>query len=296
VEKVGTIDFPSAEPIAARDAVIRNSRALIEETYRFHPGLRPPPFDPMLFASVLGIPVFLEPTPEGLDAIYVPFRGRSGSSSTGRVLSLRRRRFSLAHEISHAWFEDPSGERYFLRTRDRRRYECDERLRVLEKCCDAGAAELLMPQPWFGEEMAGRGFRAAAVPALARSFDVSWEAAALRMVENSGPARAIGFFDYVTSAADAALAARGAGCVSSPAYRTRRIFKSGDFPFLFPPGKSVPSSSAIYRCSLGAEEIESVGNFELGPVSVRLRVSAFPLHRNGRITAPPAVAAVFRIE
>lgn len=296
MEKVGTIDFPLAEPVAARDAVIRNSRALIEETYRRHPDRCPPPFDPMLFASVLGIPVFLEPTLEGLDAIYVPFRGKERIVINSRVLSLRRRRFSLAHEISHAWFEDPSGERYFLRTRDRQRYESDERLRVLEKCCDAGAAELLMPQPWFAEEMGRRGFGGAAVPALAGAFDVSLEAAALRMVENSGPACAIGFFDYATSAADAARAVRGTGGAASPEYRARRVFKTGDFPFVFPTGKSVPRSSAIYRCSLGAEEIESVEDFELGSVSVRLRVSAFPLHRNGRIAAPPAVAAVFRVE
>jgi Zn-dependent peptidase ImmA (M78 family) len=293
MDKLGNLVFPTQDLSAARAAVIREARSLIEETYRCFPSWCPPPFDPNLYASVMHIPVHYEPTPGEWDALYVPFPSKERIIINDNVRSPGRRRFSLAHEIVHAWFDDSSGERYFLRTQNRKKYEGDEYSRALEKCCDWGAAELLMPQPWFGETFAKLGLRASSVPELARLFEVSLEAAAFRMLETSGTSCAIGFFDFAISAAEAKRPVQSDQSLGFPTYRIRRLFKTGDFPFLFPSGKSVPKSSVVYQCSLGHEEINSVEQYQLGPLTARLCVSAFPLHRERRITYPPVVCAVF---
>lgn len=293
---IGTIDFPAQNPAAAGEAVVRNARALIEKTRAAHPDWIPPPFDPGLYAAVLGIPVHYESTPQDWDAVFVPLPGRRRIIINARVRSTGRRRFSLAHEIAHSWFDDPSGARYFLRTLDRKAYESDPASAALEKCCDAGAAELLMPQPWFSEELMQCGLGAAAVPEIAGRFAVSLEAAALRIIETREAETAIGFFEFVPPAPRSGGRGGRDAKLESGSYRVRRLFKSGGFPFLFPARKSVPASSAIYRCSLGQKEVFGTEDFELGPIRARLCVSAFPIYGKRRTDCPPPVCAVFEEE
>jgi hypothetical protein len=64
---------------------------------------------------------------------------------------------------------------------------------------------------------------------------------------------------------------------------------------LFPPGKSVLSSSVIHRASLQLGELEAEVSFSLGGRhEARLRVSAFPLHGREHVEEPPTVCALFR--
>jgi len=291
--KIGGIDFPARDHEAARKAVIRNARSLVETTQRAFPEWTPPPFDPILYAAVSKIPVYFEDIPTGWDALFVPLPGKEKIVVNRTVGSRGRRRFSLAHEIIHSWFDDPGGKRYHLRAQSRRDYERDEAAQALEKCCDAGAAELLMPLPWFRKEFDRLGMKAASVPELARVFEVSLEAAALRMVENTGSPCGIGFFELGELPSDIGRRKGQSGQNKMPAYRVRRLFKSPDFPFLFPVGKSIPEDSVIYRASLGLIEMNAVEEFRLGSQAAWLNVSAFPLHRENRIAGPPTVCATF---
>jgi len=293
MNKIEQILFSNVGPEAARMAIINNAHLLIKAVQRRNPEWTPPPFDPMLYTSVMNIPVHYENIPEEWDALYMPLPGRKKIIVNKRIKSLGRRRFSLAHEIVHAWFEDPAGTRYVMRARNRREYERDEAAQALERCCDAGAAELLMPQPWFGKELEKSVRKAAAVPKLAQVFEVSLEAAAMRMVESSDSPCGVGFFEFGPRPSENAAPLNNEGNTGTPRYRVRRLFKSAEFPFLFPAGKSVSEESVIYRCSLGPEEMSAVEEFHLGSHAARLHVSAFPLHRDNQIAGPPTVCAVF---
>lgn len=81
-------------------------------------------------------------------------------------LSPVRKRFTIAHEIGHAIFEN-SGP------------NCPRRGKELERICDLIAAELLMPKELF-LEMAGSQISAATILALARSFQTSLTATGIR--------------------------------------------------------------------------------------------------------------------
>ena len=293
---IETIAYPFEDAEAARRAVVRNAHAVLAEVRERYPAWEPPPFDPALCAAVLGLPVRYEPAPPDWDGFYIPGPGGARIVLNSEVRCAARRRFSLAHEIVHAWFHDRSGAPLRFRAPRSGGGELGEEdcaASILERCCDAGAAELLMPQPWFGEMLARLGLRAAAVVALAEAFAVSLEAAACRVVEIWGAPCAVGFFEY---AARPGVKTSGSGPgAGTPAYRVRRLFRGQGFPFVLPRGKSVPAQSAIYRCSLGGAEIEAVEEFVLQGVRARVAVSACPVHAFGAGAAadgPPTVCAV----
>lgn len=186
------VAFPWETEAEAIESVVAQAHVLIERVQAWFPQWSPPPFDPALYAEVLGIPVIHASLGPEQDAIYVPRGSEDGQASEAsrasiilndEVRSTGRRNFSLAHEISHSMFEDDDGRRFFLRTRDRAAYADDPEMMLLERLCDAGAAELLMPQPWFMEAIHRRGFSAPGLVAVAKDFAVSLAAAAIRLVE-----------------------------------------------------------------------------------------------------------------
>ena len=281
------IPFPFADPGEARAAALARARSLVAETLRAFPDWSPPPFDPTRYARFLGIPVEASRELTGWDALLVPIRDGFRIVCNENVRSSARRRFSIGHEIAHTFFSN-TGATYRMRvTKGREKvYETDAAL-ALERLCDLAAAEMLMPQSHFDRLVREHGARAATIPVLAGIFGVSLEAAALRLVETIGGPCAAGFFHF----APAPTAADAGG---RTAYRVRRLFRSDGFPFLFPEGKSVPETSVVHRASFQLDELESVEEFELAGRRCRLRVTAFPLHREPVVVEPPTVCAVFR--
>jgi hypothetical protein len=300
-------------PSIAHEKVLR----LMEEAAATQSDWRPPPFPPEVYARILGIPIQIAPELREWDALLVPTDGSYRILCRADVTP-GRRRFSLAHELSHLFFEAATEDRLFMRARKADDYYLTETDRRLERACDALAAELLMPREWFARAVAERGFTAAAVPHLAGDYAVSLEAAALRAVDvGEGPC-AVGFFEFAPrpscrvpaapreggtkrglSRACAGAADAGTRPVGAPdapcemAYRARRVFRSAGFPFHFPEGKSVPRASVIHAASLQRQELGSVEVFELGGRRERLRVTAYPLHREEVIDEPPTVCATF---
>ena len=280
----------------ARQTVEARAADLIERTMRQYPDWNPPPFEPERFASALGFPIIRTRAPSDWDALFVPVGERPHIVINTAAGSPRRRSFSIAHEIAHSWFDDPSGATYFLRSQNKERYYRDESAQRLERLCDLGAAELLMPRRWFEAAIAETGRNAVAVPHVAERFCVSREAAALRLVETNDVPCAPGIFEF---AAQPSADRRGPN-IRAPhaehrAYRARRVFCSRGFPFLFPPGKSVPENSVIYKATFQRGELQAVEDFSLGRTKARLEVSAFPLHRGETVDAPPAVCAFFTV-
>jgi len=281
-----------------RGRVADRARRLIDATREAHAGWAPPPFEPEVYAKTLGIPIkSVHRNTDALgewDAMLVPYADLPHILLNGAVSNQRRVAFSIAHELAHLFFEGFTEKRYQMRKKPSRDDGSTAEERRLERLCNLGAAELLMPRPWFDEELERIGFCAAAVPALAERFGASLEAAALRMIDSSDEPCAIGFFEFDYPPTVRAIAGNGPATGDvRVAYRVRRIFRSRQFPFLFPEGKSVPDASAIYRCSLRTGELGGCEFFRLGQKEEELPLTAFPLHREETVDEPPMVVGVF---
>jgi Zn-dependent peptidase ImmA (M78 family) len=261
------------------------------------PGFSSPPFDPRIVARTLGIPVHFTSDLRDIDALIVHRRGTFHILANSNVRNAQRLNFTLAHEIGHVFFAGAE-RKVHRRARDRQIYDRTPEGRILERMCDLAAAELLMPPAWFDQAVGELGFDAAAVPRLAQRFDVSLEAAALRLLATRDDEPwAIGFFEYgIRPSARQRTRKPGRDVVEVSKYRVRRLFRTRRFPFLFPEGKSVPSESVLYRSSLGTKMLEARECFSLRGSHAEVGVSAYPLHRKDAVEEPPLVCGVLRIE
>ncbi len=281
----------SSQSVAAMRALVRErARALLADARRAFPDWTPPPFNPLVYAKLLGIPVKQTYRPMGWDALLVPVGRSFHIICDASVQSQGRRRFSIAHELVHTFFDNAS-KSYQMRTAGKD--HLTDAAWALERLCDEGAAELIMPEKEFGNALSRMGLHATAIPELAEVFRVSLEAVALRAVELQKHACAVGFFAY-THRPSVERAARGV--LQTPEepreYRARRIYRTGGFPFLFPEGKSVPRTSIIARAALGQEALRGREWFSLGRMKHLLEVEAHPIWRHP--AQPPTVCAIFR--
>ena len=284
MERLQVIEYPLRDVDAARRQVVEYARDLEARARAAFPDYRPPPYDPRRYAEVEGIPVFEEDDEADWDAMLVPFRGHAGIWLNSRITNRQRRAFSVGHELAHCWFQHAL-ETAQLRAQDREKYYRTPEAMQLERLCDLGAAELLMPAPAFQAAVEKQGFRAETVRILSDTFDVSLQACAVRMVElRKGAPCAVGFFDW-----------KRQGNEERREYRADRVMRSEGFPFLFPSGKSVGRRSCIYACSMHTEEVSAIETFELRRARHRLKVTAFPLHRGMTVDEPPRVCALFEL-
>ena len=99
-----------------------------------------------------------------------------------------RLRFSFAHEIGHILF-DELGLGTYVKNIEYRTFnpQGSRRLRgkIVEHLCDCAAAELLMPESIFKKYLSGFAVSIYSVERLANSFQVSIQAAAIRIAEVS---------------------------------------------------------------------------------------------------------------
>jgi Zn-dependent peptidase ImmA (M78 family) len=268
--------------------VVARARELIQETRNRFPNWDPPPFDPTFYARVLGIPIKVTYEPVPWDAFLVPTGNGYCMVCNGLVKSVGRRWFTVGHEIVHTFFDGPEATLHYRSSH--RSLTQDEY--TLERLCDAGAAELLMPADAFRLHT-GAGFLPASnLIEVARRFRVSLEATAVRYVESSRLPCAVIFLEYgAKPSAEKLRRDSGGFLVGKPTFRVSRSYSSWNFPFVFPRGKSVPRGSAIIRAAVLGHEAEAVERFTLRASEVRCRVSAVPLRRGWK-PAPPPVCAV----
>ncbi len=261
-----------------RERLLARVRDVVDAVRKAHPGWNPPPFDPYLVAKHLEVAVLPGCDLEKTDAVLL--RGPEGPYIVydETVLSAGRKRFSIAHELSHLLL-------------DRLNIE-EDLVEAMERLCDAGAAEMLMPDPWFAEALDEVGIQADAVTPLAERFRVSRQAATRRVLDHlDGPA-ALGSFvlAHPPSMPEEVRRTTGESCE----YRVDYVSHKEGFPYLFPHGKSVVRESAIYRCSLNGHEIQATEEFRLKDASLECHLSARHVYPNGDRDEPPTVWVLFR--
>jgi hypothetical protein len=200
----------------------------------------------------------------------LPFAGSLTPESSGLVMRLnsrddrRRRRFSGFHEVGHTF--QPG---YLQQTL----FRCNPPYSVQtaphpEQLADTAAAELLLPRRYFEFDLAESEPGWNGVINLAKTYDASLHATALRTVQLSDcPVLMIilepGFRRSERSRLDAV-----------PKLRVTSSISRGDFPFI-PRNKSASQVGALHR-ALHGEDVEGTASLldELSIPGDRLHVSA----------------------
>lgn len=184
--------------------------------------------------------------------------------------------FSIAHEITHGFFPvTGSGVRFREMTAD-----APPETNELERLCDVGAAELVMPTEEF-RETAGKDWTIRNIPKLIHTFGASFEATLYRLASAYPGVAVAGLLRYRRTKADE-LKVKLVNCgqqqslfgthlwteslsVAEPKYRRQSIHLSSDCPkrMLIPWNKSFDRSSRVYHTNRDGV----VAGYELLPVT-----------------------------
>lgn len=134
-----------------------------------------PPFDPNMLANILGIRTkqidFID-----AEAQIVPVNGQF-ELQFRRDVANTRLNFTICHEIAHTFFPD-CADMIHQRNTQRKSFDPEKEIEYL---CDIGAAEILMPSPYFDNDLKNEGITLQAVPMLAQRYAASREAVIRRI-------------------------------------------------------------------------------------------------------------------
>lgn len=230
----------AAEPEArtAQDAFLIRVRRLIDQHRAL--GWSGPPFDVHLLASLCGFRVnIVDRLAGGADACI------SGNVITVIQTARVRQRFSIAHEISHTVFPDfgtsnvPKFWSYAV-----------EAASPVEKLCQLGAAEFLMPEREFRHHLVGE-YSVELIDDIRRTFNVSLEACVRRIAQLSdGRALALVIYHGLKPAQRNQESQLDLLQLSGPQPRLRVLTCVGDMharSVYVPTHKSIPLGSVAYR-------------------------------------------------
>lgn len=191
-----------------------------------------------------------------IEEANIDWSGHIAWTSDGLVITVNaahprpRQRFTALHEVVHTFFPG-----FSMQTQ----YRChpgiaDGLVRpgdpALEKLCDVGAAELLLPRRPFLNDLTGMAITSSLVRDLATRYEASLEATARRIVTlNPEPTLFIAL----------EVSCKPTQPNSSPALRIQYHYSSGQWPFI-PKYKSATDSSVFYRAILdgASDELTSL--------------------------------------
>ncbi|MGH9967923.1 MAG: ImmA/IrrE family metallo-endopeptidase [Pyrinomonadaceae bacterium] len=264
------------EPLDPRVEVIRKARELNARLRLFGNVEDPRERLEILasFADIIVSPMTDSPSAaQNREALL--FRNSSGerhayydpTPSEGRVS------FSIAHEIAHTFFGNSlTGARFRSVHVDQSR-EANE----LERLCDLGASELLMPQEEFLEEL-GDDFGLHAIPRMAARFCSSYEATLFRLASTYPRLSIAGrlVYRYRKSEERRIKAASQLGLfgevdngdtVPEPKYRRQSLHNSsgcGGPRHSIPWNKSFDQTSCVYTAKDASEIVRSAESLPNG--------------------------------
>jgi Zn-dependent peptidase ImmA (M78 family) len=248
----------TGELVDPRSAVLHQARTLNAQYRQFDTTFKDPLERVKIIASLQGIkvmPMNLERNRgEKRDAVLMPTE--AGKQILYNPNSPKQRiAFSIAHEISHTFFPSNGGARF------RNVHKSDSReANELERLCDLGAGEILMPIEDF-QRVAGGLYTLNAVDRLAAFFGSSFEATVYRL-STAHPGQAVaGLLQYRVSGEEQRLIEREAcqrplfprtGSKAEeirPKYRRQGCYLSQacDESYYIPWNKSFDPNSSVYQ-------------------------------------------------
>lgn len=194
-----------------------------------------------------------------------------------------RQRFTVCHECAHIFFPG-----YQLVPR----YRCDpgdtriDEIR-LERLCDVGASELLLPRRLFEPAAQDAGFGLDGLESLAHAFNSSLPATGRRLLDSVDVPAALLSFEPGHSARDLKIGA-------PPKLRLQYAITTGDWPF-FRQNKSVEVNSAFDRAQEGEivrQERSTITGLCAADIEVVVDARLFPYTKAGAGQVPRVLALV----
>lgn len=252
-----------------------------------------PPFDPRLLASLRGIRLSPDHLAPGHDAFIVPREGQQLEIIFDTARPTTRQNFSICHEVCHTLF--PDGYEMIRHRYERRdRFDPD---REIEQLCDIGAAEILLPEMDFREDLDRIGFGLAAVGPLRERYEASREAVIRRMVQlDDGPSAAV-FLEYRLKPSERASVRQLSLLRSTaprPKLRIGHTATSDSFEVFLPRHKSLPEASCAYRASVAGDLAAGIEDWGI-PGLPSCRVEAMPMPAGDDMSVPLRVVALLRL-
>jgi hypothetical protein len=233
------------------------------------------PLDIDALASFLGIGRSVARPAHSEDAELVPVGNGRVAIRVNPDRPETRRRFSIAHEVVHTFFPNYQTKTW-CRTDSRFRSR-DNPDDLVEMLCDAGAAELILPAPWFIED--ARVVRTAAgLLELARKYVASREAT----LGNKDQTNLFG-----ADPAEIALSAKKLRLdysIPSP-----NFIQAGHY---LPADKSVPNDGPLYTAASTGQPCEDKAWLDVGPSAGLYRVLAIPVWADDHELGPNGENAV----
>jgi Zn-dependent peptidase ImmA (M78 family) len=252
-----------------RSSVLTQARQRLDRLNRFNDIPKDPIERLAILASLCGIAHVLpmniqQHEGEKRDAVLVP--DVSGGRSIIYNPSVPRSRvaFSIAHEIVHTFFPNSIKGARFRNICASESREANE----LERLCDLGASELLMPLSEFQRAVMTTGYSLSSVPALMEIFGSSFEATAFRLASAHPGIAVAGLLRYRLrvgelrqrkAAAQTLLfsssVANGDGEEARPKYRRQSLHTSeacGD-EYMVRWNKSFPVESIVYSTAISRD-------------------------------------------
>jgi hypothetical protein len=248
---------------APEETITRKAKALVARGRRL--GWTGPPFDIRLLATLLGIKAKATNL-ISVEAQIIPIGGQFELLFREDV-SDNRLNFTFAHEISHTLFPD-CGE--MVRERNARHKGFDPN-KEIENLCNIGASHILMPSPFFEEDLLRVGSSLQVVDNLSEKYHASREATILRMISASKfPCVAV-YFRYGYNKKE--LAALSDNSVMDdkiqPRLRIASAIPSKNFSLFLPRNKSIPNSSILYNLFKGEKYVSGTENWAIKGFDVR---------------------------
>lgn len=251
--------LPGEQP---EETIARKARELVAQGKRL--GWTGPPFDVRLLATILGIRT-KESSAILAEAQIIPLGGQFELIFRTDVAPTRLS-FTFAHEIGHTLFPD-CGAMIHERNFSRDKFDPE---RQVEKLCDIAAAQILMPAPYFENDLRKLGGGLRAVDGLAIKYNASREAIARRIPSGLESHCALVYFRYGYNREESDILTGAPDEIHEeikPKLRIVSVYPSTGYPLFLPRGKSVPDNSILYDLLTGknfvsATEFWTVKNFD----------------------------------
>lgn len=222
-----------------------------------------PPFDPYILANILGIKTkqidFID-----AEAQIVPINGQFELQFRSDVANTRLN-FTICHEIAHTLFPD-CADMIHQRNTQRKSFDPDKEVEYL---CDIGAAEILMPTPYFDNDLKNEGITLQAVPILAQRYSASREAVIRRIPSASPKPCAVVYLNLGFNKTE--LQSRHISTFPlddiqiqklKPRLRVSKVYPN-NFNVFLPHNKSIPDDSVIYKLLSGEEYVSGLEQWDI---------------------------------
>lgn len=269
------------------DDVIRRIAAETID-YAANLGWSGPAFCPRLLASTLGIRVEDRKVLSG-EAQLTPTTGNRFLIEVDPRPPVVRQNYSICHEIVHTFFPDCA---------DQQRHRDVKRVDEVERLCQLGAAELLLPETAFHEASATWGTSLNGVAELGGMFQASYEAVIRRLLSMADePVAAVFFSRRLKPTERSGLGQNLLFDDCGPVEKMRVLYcaSSASWSAYIPKEKSVEEDSAVARCEQSLLVQQGIENWGCaGLRDLRVESLALPPIENSDAMKVPSVVALIK--